>query len=206
MIDLMKSPFSIMSSSVGSPKKDKLKKPRTKPSHPRTADMVNGAIKALKERGGSSLQAIKKYMTSTYKVDAEKQAPFIKRYLKTAVAGGSLVQTKGKGAAGSFKLAASDSGKSKRSITLKTAPLKKLVKTTAKKPVKKAGKKPVKKAAVVKAVAEKKKIIKGPAAKPPKVKTAVKVKAAKPKKSPKKTARAVKKTPIKRASAAGRKK
>ncbi|KAG7200726.1 hypothetical protein KM043_001277 [Ampulex compressa] len=85
----------------------KTQKPRVKPTHPRTSEMVNAAIKALKERGGSSLQAIKKYISTTYKVDAEKHAPFIKKYLKAAVATGGLVQTKGKGAAGSFRLASS---------------------------------------------------------------------------------------------------
>lgn len=75
------------------------------PTHPPTAQMVNNAIKNLKERGGSSLQAIKKYIASTYKVDAEKVAPFIKKYLKSAVDSGTLIRTKGKGASGSFKLA-----------------------------------------------------------------------------------------------------
>ncbi|CAH1385026.1 unnamed protein product, partial [Tenebrio molitor] len=42
-----------------------------------------------------------------------KVAPFIKKYLKGAVASGSLVQTKGKGASGSFKLASSTSGGAK---------------------------------------------------------------------------------------------
>nr|CAH7738787.1 unnamed protein product [Callosobruchus chinensis] len=65
--------------------------------------MVINAIKGLKERGGSSLQAIKKYIAANYKVDAEKVAPFIKRYLKSSVASGALVQTKGKGASGSAK-------------------------------------------------------------------------------------------------------
>nr|AHY22511.1 histone deacetylase [Dastarcus helophoroides] len=83
------------------------KHPRSKPSHPPTSEMVNNAIKGLKERGGSSLQAIKKYVAANYKVDAEKVAPFIKKYLKSAVVSGSLVQTKGKGASGSFKLATS---------------------------------------------------------------------------------------------------
>lgn len=82
-----------------SPKKSKAggaaKKPRTKPAHPRTSEMVWNAIKSLKERGGSSLQAIKKYIAANYKVDAEKHAPFIKKYLKTAVASGDLLQTKG---------------------------------------------------------------------------------------------------------------
>lgn len=92
-----------------SPKKAKSggKKPRAKPSHPRTSEMVSSAIKSLKERGGSSLQAIKKYIAANYKVDSEKLAPFIKKYLKAAVASGELVQTKGKGASGSFKLASS---------------------------------------------------------------------------------------------------
>ncbi|XP_061395376.1 histone H1.2-like [Musca vetustissima] len=71
--------------------------------------MVDAAIKTLKERGGSSLPAIKKYLASTYKVDAQKLAPFIKKYLKSAVASGKLIQTKGKGASGSFKLSASAS-------------------------------------------------------------------------------------------------
>ncbi|CAH1384580.1 unnamed protein product, partial [Tenebrio molitor] len=83
-------------------KEKKAKNPRAKPSHPPTSEMVNNAIKGLKERGGSSLQAIKKFVAANYKVDAEKVAPFIKKYLKGAVASGSLVQTKGKGASGSF--------------------------------------------------------------------------------------------------------
>lgn len=87
------------------------KKPRAKPVHPRTSEMVVNAIKSLKERGGSSLQAIKKYIAANYKVDSEKLSPFIKKYLKSAVAAGELVQTKGKGASGSFKLAATKTEK-----------------------------------------------------------------------------------------------
>uniref|UniRef100_A0A1B0G787 H15 domain-containing protein n=1 Tax=Glossina morsitans morsitans TaxID=37546 RepID=A0A1B0G787_GLOMM len=68
--------------------------------------MVDAAIKNLKERGGSSLLAIKKYINGTYKCDSQKLAPFIKKYLKTSVASGKLIQTKGKGASGSFKLSA----------------------------------------------------------------------------------------------------
>ncbi|KAL9887583.1 uncharacterized protein ACN2A1_009735 [Glossina fuscipes fuscipes] len=68
--------------------------------------MVDAAIKNLKERGGSSLLAIKKYINGTYKCDSQKLAPFIKKYLKSSVASGKLIQTKGKGASGSFKLSA----------------------------------------------------------------------------------------------------
>jgi hypothetical protein len=91
--------------------KSAAKKPRVKPVHPRTSEMVANAISSLKERGGSSLQAIKKYIAANYKVDSEKLSPFIKKYLKTAVASGELVQTKGKGASGSFKLAAAKTEK-----------------------------------------------------------------------------------------------
>ena len=50
------------------------------------SEMVGNAIKSLKERGGSSLQAIKKDTAVNYKVDSEKLSPFIKKYLKSAVA------------------------------------------------------------------------------------------------------------------------
>jgi hypothetical protein len=39
--------------------KSSTKNPRVKPIHPRTSEMVAKAISCLKERGGSSLQAIK---------------------------------------------------------------------------------------------------------------------------------------------------
>ncbi|XP_030382594.1 histone H1-like [Scaptodrosophila lebanonensis] len=84
----------------------KSKKATAPPSHPPTQQMVDASIKNLKERCGSSLLAIKKYISATYKCDAQKLAPFIKKYLKSAVANGKLIQTKGKGASGSFKLSA----------------------------------------------------------------------------------------------------
>lgn len=86
-----------------------VKKVAAKPNHPPTAEMVDSAIKTLKERGGSSLLAIKKYLARNYKVDADKLAPFIKKYLKGSVESGHLIQTKGKGASGSFKLSAAAS-------------------------------------------------------------------------------------------------
>ena len=65
------------------------------------------------------MQAIKKYIAANYKVDSEKLSPFIKKYLKAAVISGELVQTKGKGASGSFKLAAAKSEKA----VVSTAPV-----------------------------------------------------------------------------------
>lgn len=134
-------------SDVAAPKKvvkAVVKKPKAKPSHPPTSEMVNTAIKTLKERGGSSLQAIKKYIAANYKVDVEKLAPFIKKYLKSAVTAGTLIQTKGKGANGSFKLSAAKKAekpakKAKKPVAKKE---KKAKKPAAKKTPKKAAKKP----------------------------------------------------------------
>jgi histone H1/5 len=163
-------------------------KPRTVPSHPKTSDMVNSAITNLKERGGSSLQAIKKYIASNYKVDVEKLAPFIKKYLKSAVTSGALVQTKGKGASGSFKLSATSSKTEKKAAPKKKTAGEKKPKKAAAKPAKKATEKktkpksPKKKAAAAKpkkAAGEKK-------AKPAKAKKAKTPKKEKKAKSPKK--------------------
>jgi hypothetical protein len=161
--------------------------------------MVGNAIKSLKERGGSSLQAIKKYIAANYKVDSEKLSPFIKKYLKTAVASGELVQTKGKGASGSFKLAAAKTEKAAAPVPARgrAASAPKVKKQSAAK-VKKA--KSPKKAAVKttekkraapvkakKAPSKAKKVTKVPTKKPkaPRPKTAAKPKAPK-KASPKK--------------------
>lgn len=96
----------------------KPKKPKTSPQHPKVAEMVNTAISTLKERGGSSLQAIKKYIDSHYKVNVQKISPFIRKYLKNSVESGILVQTKGKGASGSFKMASQtkDTAKPKSAV------------------------------------------------------------------------------------------
>ena len=82
------------------------RKPGIKPVQRRTSEMVANAIKSLNEPNGSSLRAIKKYIAANYAVDTEQLSPFLKDYLKTAVAAGELVQTTGKGASGSFRLAA----------------------------------------------------------------------------------------------------
>lgn len=74
------------------------------PAHPTTAVMVIAAIKALNEKKGSSLSAIKKYTSTNYNVDSTKLAPFIRKFLKAAVIKGSLLQTNGTGAMGHFKL------------------------------------------------------------------------------------------------------
>lgn len=169
------------------------KKPRTQPSHPPTADMVKAAIKNLKERGGSSLQAIKKYISATYKVDAEKMAPFIKKYLKSAVAAGALVQTKGKGASGSFKLSAA-APKEKKPKAVKPKKAAAAKKPAAAKPKKAAAAKKPKSPKKAKAAAKPKKA----PAKEKKPKAAAKPKAPKPKKAAAKAKTAKKAAPKKK--------
>ena len=142
-----------MSDVAASPKKaaPKAKKPVKKAEHPPVASMVNAAITNLKDRKGSSLAAIKKYIATTYKVDVAKLAPFIRRYLKKAVTDGKLNQVKGSGASGSFKLVkavAEDKPKkekkAKKPAAAKKPATKKSPKKAAKKPAKKATKSPKK--------------------------------------------------------------
>lgn len=166
------------------------KKPKSKPNHPPTSEMVDAAIAALKERGGSSILAVKKYLAATYKVDVEKLAPFIKKYIKGAVVKGHLLQTKGKGASGSFKL--STKAPAKKSSA---KPKSDKAKSASASPKKAAKKSATKKAVAKKSAASPKKATKATSAKKS---GAVKAKPAalKPKAAakPKKAASAAKKS------------
>ena len=167
----------IMSDAAPAKAAPKAKKPAKKADHPPVAAMVNAAIAALKDRKGSSLPAIKKYVAATYKVDIEKLAPFVRRYLKKAVADGKLTQVKGTGASGSFKLAKVEKEKKPKAAKKPAAK-----KPAAKKsPAKKAAKKPAKKAKTPK---KEKKAKKPASAKKPKAKKATKSPAKKAAKKP----------------------
>merc|ERR1719266_1587078 len=84
----------------------KAKKPAAaKSGNPTSSVMVKAAIEGLKERKGSSLVAIKKYIATNYKIDPSKHSHFIKKALTSGVEKKTIVQTKGTGASGSFKLA-----------------------------------------------------------------------------------------------------
>ncbi|XP_058446816.1 histone H1.8-like [Malaya genurostris] len=156
--------------------KGEAKKPKKPSTHPPVNDMVVAAIKTLKERNGSSLQAIKKYIAANYKCDVAKLAPFIKKALKSGVEKGKLTQTKGSGASGSFKIKAG---------AKQPAGEKKPKKAAAKKPKKAAGEK---KKVAKKPAGEKKPKAKKPAGeKKPKAAAAKKAKAA-PAKAAKKAA------------------
>nr|XP_034336002.1 LOW QUALITY PROTEIN: histone H1-delta-like [Crassostrea gigas] len=185
------------------PAKKKVTKPKVPAAHPKYVDMIGAALESLKERGGSSRQAILKYIMANYKVgnDVNSQR-HLKMALKNGVKKGDLKQAKGTGASGSFKLG--DKPK-----TEKKPKAKKVAKPKAAKPKKAAAAKP-KKVAGEKKTAEKKKKSPKKAAGPKKVKTpkkkaatkSPKKAAAKPKKvkTPKKSAAKKAKTPKKAAA------
>ncbi|XP_061176334.1 histone H1-delta-like [Saccostrea echinata] len=187
-----------------SPAKKKAAKPKVPAAHPKYIDMISAAVASLKERGGSSRQAILKYIMANYKVgnDVNSINAHLKMALKSGVKKGALKQAKGTGASGSFKLG--DKPK-----TEKKPKAKKVAKSKAAKP-KKAATKPKKPAGEKKAKTPKKKAAaKKPAgpkkAKSPKKKAAPKSPkkaAAKPKKAktPKKAAAKKTKTPKKAAA------
>merc|ERR1712111_267901 len=165
---------------VDTPKKaPAAKKPKAKPTHPPTSAMIAAAIKALKERNGSSLAAIKKYIAATYKVDVVKLAPFIRKALKKGVEAKKLVKVEA-----SYKLAKEE----KKPKAKKPKAKKPKAKKAAKKPA--AKKSPKKKAAAKKPKATPKKAAKKPAAKKPAAKKT-------PKKAP--AAKKAKATPKKAA-------
>ena len=161
---------------AAAPKVKKVAKPAT---HPKFGEMILAAVTALKEKKGSSNQAIKKYILATYKVEEKSVTKNTKVNLVRMVTAGDLKQVKGTGASGSFKLAVKAAPKPKKAAA-------KSPKKAAKKPVaKKAAKSPkkaAKKTATKKAAKPAKKAAKSPAkkaAKKPVAKKAAKKPAAK---------------------------
>ena len=152
------------------------------------SELITKAVAASKERSGVSLAALKKALAAAG-YDVEKNNSRIKLGLKSLVSKGILVQTKGTGASGSFKLnKKAASGEAKPQAKKAGAAKAKKPAGAAKKPKKatgaatpkKAAKKTPKKAKKPAAAAGAKKVSKSPK----------KVKAAKPKKAAKSPAKA----------------
>lgn len=122
------------------------KKPKVVASHPPFAKMIAEAVKDLKEKKGSSRQAILKHIVAHHKIEEKVASVQVRRGLVSAVKAGHLSQTKGSGASGSFKLAEKVKPAPKKVDDKK--PKKVVKKSIAKKPTSKAaGVKTVKKAA-----------------------------------------------------------
>ena len=171
-------------------------KPKKPVMHPKYSEMVTAAITSLKERGGSSRQAILKYIMANFKVgtDAKPVNAHLKMALKAGVKNNSLKQSKGTGATGSFRI-----GEVKKAVKPKTKKpaAKKAVKPKAAKP-----KKTPKKKTAPKKPAGEKKVAAKPKTKKPATKKAAKPATKKTAKSPAKTKPAAKpkakKTPKKK--------
>ncbi|KFW87257.1 Histone H1.10, partial [Manacus vitellinus] len=115
------------------PKKAAAGSKARKPAGPSVTELITKAVSASKERKGLSLAALKKALAAGG-YDVEKNNSRIKLGLKSLVSKGTLVQTRGIGASGSFRLS------EKPGEVKEKAPKKK---TTAAKPKKPAAKKPV---------------------------------------------------------------
>uniref|UniRef100_A0A672FWJ7 Histone H1 n=1 Tax=Salarias fasciatus TaxID=181472 RepID=A0A672FWJ7_SALFA len=92
---------------AASPAKPKAAKKKSAPKKARTgpsvSELIVKAVAASKERNGVSLAALKKNLAAGgYDVDKNKAR--VKTAVKSLVAKGTLVQTKGTGASGSFKM------------------------------------------------------------------------------------------------------
>ncbi|CAC5382745.1 H1_5 [Mytilus coruscus] len=131
-----------------SPKKKAAAKPKKPSAHPKYSEMIGKAIAALKERGGSSRQAILKYIMANFNVgkDAKSVNAHLKLALRAGVKNNSLKQSKGTGASGSFRIGEAKQAKKrsqqrqKKAAKPKAAKPKKAKSTPKKK--KKAAKKP----------------------------------------------------------------
>merc|ERR1712080_492621 len=155
--------YNTMADAAKPAKKKVAKKPA---AHPPFKAMIAAAIKGLKERGGSSRQAILKHVVANNKVDAKSAAVQVRLALKRGLAKGTLKKARASGkGAGKYRLVpvkakkakkakkpkAKKAKKPKKAKKAKKPKAKKLkAKKAAKKPAKKAAKKPVAKKAAKK--------------------------------------------------------
>ena len=68
----------------------KVKKVKAPAAHPKYSVMIAAAITTLKDRTGSSRQAILKFICANYTVDAAKDSLQVRMALKRVVAKGAL--------------------------------------------------------------------------------------------------------------------
>ncbi|XP_078058323.1 histone H1-like [Mustelus asterias] len=168
---------------VKSPRKKKAA-PRPAAAGPKLGEQILNVVAGCSDRKGMSLAAIKKALAGSG-VDVGKRGSQIRLTIKRKVETGSLLQTKGQGASGSFNLAKKESlGKMGKKVK-KTTAKKSFVKKTAAKKV------TTKKAAAKKPAAKKTPVKKST------VKKTSSKKAATPKKAVKKAA-LKKKSPVKK--------
>jgi histone H1/5 len=91
---------------VKAQKKKSSAKPKNPANHPKYSEMIKEAVAALKERGGSSRQAVLKHIMANFNVGKDEKVvnQHLKLALRAGVKTGGLKQSKGSGASGSFRL------------------------------------------------------------------------------------------------------
>ncbi|XP_056232544.1 protamine-like protein [Seriola aureovittata] len=107
-------------------------KSQRKKTGPTVSDLILRAMSASTERGGTSLAALKKSLKAGG-YDVVKNKARILIAIRRLLANKSLVQTKGTGASGSFKLNKKPPTPRKKKVVKKKKPVKKVKKTRAKK-------------------------------------------------------------------------
>ncbi|OON16136.1 linker histone H1 and H5 family protein, partial [Opisthorchis viverrini] len=125
-------------------KKPKSAKTKIPGNHPPGIDMVKASTNAAKDRKGTSLPTIKKFIAANYKVDVEKLGPHIRHGIAHAVQKAVLVRigNQSKDASGSVKVAEEKTAVAKPKPVKKPEVLKAKKLAAPKKP--KAAKKPAK--------------------------------------------------------------
>lgn len=111
--------------------KKRSRKPKTSPQHPKYADMIAAAISGMKERGGTSRQKIIKYIGANYKVGNGFEVQ-VRLAIKRMLQARKLIQVKGTGASGSFRLSAKATKKPAAKRPLKKRGARKTKRATAK--------------------------------------------------------------------------
>ncbi len=183
---------------------------KAKKAGPGVGDLIVKAVSASKERSGVSLAALKKALAAGG-YDVEKNNSRVKLAIKSLVTKGTLLQVKGTGASGSFKISKKQAEtkkkaapKAKKPAAKKPSAAKKPKSAAAKKPAaKKSPKKAKKPAAAAKKATKSPKKAKKPAtpkkaAKSPKKTKTAKPKTAKPKAAKPKAAKPKRAAPKKR--------
>ena len=157
-------------------------KPSTKPAHPPYSKMIVEAIAALKDRKGSSRQALVKYIKGNYTGIGDNCSSNVNKKLKVLKEEGIVKE----GSGGPYKFALTDAGKAKPKPKPKPKPA---VKKPAPKKAKKSDKKASAKKPTAKKASDKKKST------PKKAGTAKKVKTPTKKSKPKSPAKKAGKKP-----------
>merc|ERR1739848_567268 len=145
-----KSPAKKSPAKKRSPSKKRKSTSKKTAAHPAYKDMIKAAIVALKTRGGSSRQAIAKYVGANFKC-GDNMNTCLRMAIRRGVASGMLVQAAGH--SGTFRLAPAAAKKKtpkKKKVTAKKpaakkTPKKKKKTTKAKKPASKTRKTTTKK-------------------------------------------------------------